>query len=482
VAAAAASADPSDTIEVPAGNYKLAAGELGVSSTPTNGDTILEGAGARTTTIDAQGNSRVLNVGDGQTTVRGLTLTNGNAPTLTSDPTADSPGDGGAILALAGNTSSTLTLDQIAVTNSTATLNGGGIAAPPENQGVTALTVNRSTISGNTVTGGAVEGLGGGIMAFGDVTVTNSTITGNRAENPGINQGGGLTASLDPTNGVASSTLTLLNTTIAGNTLPTLGQGAGLAIDNPGAGVTSVSAKNTIVAGNAVAGTEADCSLLGLPTSDHNLAGDATCSFDDAGSKEGVDPKLGGLADNGGPTDTLALQEGSPAINAGTDDGCPPIDQRGTTRPQETACDIGAFEFVPPPPPPPKSADLGVTAKAKPKKVKRGKRITFRIVVANAGPDDAEAVTLNGKLPATAKKRVKGASGCTVGAKKSGKRALRCDLGTIASGQSVSLTVKAKAKGKPKRLGAAVQVGSATTDPSPGNEKAKAKVKLKRRH
>ncbi len=59
-----------------------------------------------------------------------------------------------------------------------------------------------------------------------------------------------------------------------------------------------------------------------------------------------ADPLLGALADNGGPTLTLALQSGSPAINAGTTSGCPSTDQRGLPRPQGSSCDIGAVEVV----------------------------------------------------------------------------------------------------------------------------------------
>ena len=66
-------------------------------------------------------------------------------------------------------------------------------------------------------------------------------------------------------------------------------------------------------------------------------------------ASQSTDPLLGTLQDNGGPTDTLALQTGSPAIDAGTDTGCPAADQRGTARPQAAACDIGAFERIPPP-------------------------------------------------------------------------------------------------------------------------------------
>ena len=76
----------------------------------------------------------------------------------------------------------------------TAQLNGGGIASPPEstasaNLPTTAITINDSTIAANKVTGGVVEGGGGGIYLFGNLTMTNSTVAGNTIDNPGANQG-----------------------------------------------------------------------------------------------------------------------------------------------------------------------------------------------------------------------------------------------------------------------------------------------------
>ena len=56
---------------------------------------------------------------------------------------------------------------------------------------------------------------------------------------------------------------------------------------------------------------------------------------------------LGPLADNGGPTPTMALLPASPAIDSGDDSACPPRDQRGVSRPKGSACDIGAFELAP---------------------------------------------------------------------------------------------------------------------------------------
>ena len=74
---------------------------------------------------------------------------------------------------------------------------------------------------------------------------------------------------------------------------------------------------------------------------------DASANFSSASSRGTLDPLLGPLADNGGPTPTMALLPGSPAIDAGDDSACPPTDQRGVARPQGLACDIGAFELVP---------------------------------------------------------------------------------------------------------------------------------------
>jgi hypothetical protein len=65
------------------------------------------------------------------------------------------------------------------------------------------------------------------------------------------------------------------------------------------------------------------------------------------GDQVNTDPMVGPLAENGGPTLTHALLTGSPAIDAGDDAVCPATDQRGVSRPQGVACDIGAYEYVP---------------------------------------------------------------------------------------------------------------------------------------
>src|SRR5262249_26060955 len=77
----------------------------------------------------------------------------------------------------------------------------------------------------------------------------------------------------------------------------------------------------------------------------HNLSSDASCGFTNSGSLNNTDPKLAPLANNGGPTLTMALLPGSPAIDAGDTAAAPPIDQRGIARPVGPASDIGAFEY-----------------------------------------------------------------------------------------------------------------------------------------
>jgi hypothetical protein len=71
-----------------------------------------------------------------------------------------------------------------------------------------------------------------------------------------------------------------------------------------------------------------------------------SCGFHATGDLQDSDPKLGRTGNHGGPTDTRELQKGSPAVNAGTNSGCPSTDQRGVRRPQGKTCDIGAYELA----------------------------------------------------------------------------------------------------------------------------------------
>ena len=113
----------------------------------------------------------------------------------------------------------------------------------------------------------------------------------------------------------------------------------------------TTSLRNTIIVGGAAI-SGSNCFVLSgsLTSAGHNLEDTAPsqCRLGATGDKVGVNPLLGELQSNGGPTETQALLPGSPAIDAGDDSGCPGTDQRGVLRPAGAACDIGAFEIATP--------------------------------------------------------------------------------------------------------------------------------------
>jgi hypothetical protein len=178
-----------------------------------------------------------------------------------------------------------------------------------------------------------------GVMNLGNASIIKSTISNNEdrgVENRGTMLIANSTISANGVNGVSAveGSLSITYSTIAYNGFN------GLNAFNGGAVVASVS--NTLISDNANEDCEisSNTSILPIPVSGTNLDSDGTCLFSDILMPElGVGP----LGDNGGPTQTHALADGSPAIDAATE-SCPTIDQRGVGRPIGGGCDVGAFE------------------------------------------------------------------------------------------------------------------------------------------
>jgi hypothetical protein len=213
-----------------------------------------------------------------------------------------------------------LALNHLTVTHGSAH-GGGGLA----NTGGT-VRVSNSTFSGNGATN-----VGGGILNSGTLTVTNSTFSGNAVAGAARSFGGAI---------YNSGTLTVTNSTFSEN--GALGSGGG--IYNGG----TATLRNTIVANSTSGG---NCGGLPITDGGYNIEDGTSCGFSEANnSMPSTEPELADdLADNGGPTQTIALLKGSPAINTipKTENGCGTevtTDQRGVNRPQGKKCDTGAFE------------------------------------------------------------------------------------------------------------------------------------------
>jgi CSLREA domain-containing protein len=350
-------------------------------------DLTIRGAGADRTTIHANGIDRVFHViGAVQVDISGVTIRGGNPGTTATsrgggvfnagalsvrDVTVSdnqSVADGGGIenigsitlsnVTVARNTASpagvgggirnsgTLVLNRCAIVDNRAA-GGAGI----ENSGV--LTITDTTLASNATSAQN----GGGIENLGMATLTNVTLSGNSASLGGGIYNQSVSARLILTNVTLSNnsavvsggglqnepgaTATLTNVTMAGNAAP-----LGSAVVNH-ATATSRSTLVTKTVGSV------NCSGP-LVSQGRNLDSGTSCGFAGPGDLRNVDPLLGPLQDNGGNTLTHSLQPGSPAIDAGDNNGCPLRDQRGAPRPVDgngdgsVICDIGAFEVLPP--------------------------------------------------------------------------------------------------------------------------------------
>ena len=278
--------------------------------------------------------------------------------TFTNNSTS---GFGGAIL---NNTLSNLTISNSTISNNTA-LGGGGIYTANDANTI----IQDSSVVGNDATGtdGGVHD-GGGIRTINaSATIIRTYVGSNTANNAnagGVSQqGSGQTIISDSTiyannapggGGVHNfgSSVSIINSTITGNTALGVG-GGGLRVFNNG----TTRIENSIIANNNFGDdcrpkTEDGSQVI---SDGNNLDSDGTCSLEPIKNDlPNVDPLLGSIANNGGPTLTFLPGPDSPAIDAAGYD-CTSSDQRGVERPNglhvngvtapTNRCDIGAVEL-----------------------------------------------------------------------------------------------------------------------------------------
>ncbi|MCQ4167429.1 choice-of-anchor Q domain-containing protein [Tahibacter harae] len=210
-------------------------------------------------------------------------------------------------------------LDRIQADANTADLAGGAIYAANLN-----LTLSNSTLAGNRA-----QQAGGGIafQTAGALSLSNATVSGNSSVQA---SGGGIYSA-------AATTLELASSTVAGNSAASAG---GIRRDGAAAIL-----RNSIIADNTAA-SAADLGGAFAPNFTLIESSTGTSLAAGSGNLTGVDPLLGALAVNGGPTWTLLPAAASPALNAGdtVTAGLPAADQRGLTRIAAGRIDMGAVE------------------------------------------------------------------------------------------------------------------------------------------
>jgi hypothetical protein len=425
-------------------NQALAAGTLGPPASGGSGGGISNaGNGAITITNCTVSNNFAAGTGGGFSDENGqgtLTVTNsvfaGNTangqgggiqeggPGLTiTDSSFDnnSSGTSGGAVFFSGTT---LTVQGSTFVNDTAIVNGGGLEVQATGTG---SAITNSTIAGNSTLGNAGGTNGGGIDApaafAGSLALLNDTINGNFSDN-----GGGIFWA-----GTAESAVTVQNTIIAANTATATGPDAA----NP-------------------AGTFTDNggNLIGIAGTGSGNTGFTAATTQTGTTATPLNPLLGALANNGGPTigaptatqtlTTEALLGGSPAIDKGVSAGAPTTDERGFTRPDTGTAevpDVGAFEF--------QDTTLGVNVTPASSSVVQGTTASFIVTVTNTGGNALPAnnstvtVTLPAGLSATSP--------------------LTFTVGALAAGQKASFTVTATATAPGTQTVSAVVTNPDTT-------------------
>lgn len=327
--------------------------------------------------IDAPTIFSGLTVQNNQADVRGGGIHNGDVLYLSDSTIRDNmtvQGEGGGI---SNYQAYALTITNTEISNNKAKTNGGGLFDSHLTQGSNNIFPRTTRLTDVRIDSNHADGDGGGLYSFSTIQVVNSTISNNRAM---VSGGGLLTYSnfqfnsertqfpvnLDLVNvtingnqaaeGGAiyqnSGVSKLNNVTLAGNSASGAKGGGGIYYDKDIVGdainPNSITLQNTILAQNS-ATFGPDCANTVLSAGNNLLGNNRDCTFSAASgdlvgtSATPLDPLLSSLADNGGATQTQALQAGSPAINAGNAATCATTDQREAAR--VGVCDIGAFEF-----------------------------------------------------------------------------------------------------------------------------------------
>jgi predicted outer membrane repeat protein len=237
---------------------------------------------------------------------------------------------------------------------------GGGVTHVGDGElHIDATRLKANVVSERSVNGQQVGGNGGGILMLGDgaLSVSRSVLDDNIAE-----YGAGMSVDGD-------SETHVVNTTFYENEAGTNGGGilsgadgavtvdsstfsrnlarSGASIRNKGASASDgpVTLRNTILAfARAPEGATAEECMGAVFSAGGNIDRRDSCNLRGTGDLTLRDPKLLSLAQNGGPTPTVALKSDSPAIDSALSEGCPATDQRGTARPLGAGCDMGAYE------------------------------------------------------------------------------------------------------------------------------------------
>jgi hypothetical protein len=333
------------------GIISLTNGELFVSN-----NLAILGPGATNLVISGNKNSRVFNIIGQTVTISGLTIADGvNRSTGSAAGIYNFENGGELVLAsciISNNVNTTggggglLCVGSLSASNcvflNNSAIQGGGMDLEP---GPAARCVlNNCLVSSNAATGLSVSG--GGISAGGALTLTNCTISGNAGTQVGA--------------------LALLTTNVYISSCTICSNSCSIASTNACGGIHcgafGIGIENSLIADNISAGQKIDVRAL-VNSRGFNLIGSTNggggwAVTDLKGSTNSpLEPLLGPLQDNGGPTFTHALLPGSPAIDAGNGFGIT-TDQRGRSRPYDLSSypnaaggdgsDIGAFELIPP--------------------------------------------------------------------------------------------------------------------------------------